>query len=214
MVEKLFKDPSLKNQNSAYLWINCLKFYTVVFIVCQIEGYQKILKQRCRTLIFTSNETFLKNRKRSGTSLPSSFSAWSLEKVFILLYSVNWPNFFVLLKLTLCFWSRRFSYMTKKSGQRFNSRTKIAFKMKYKSFFIFFKEISRYNFFVHTIPHISVSLSLYWKQEIFLRLCILYLRPTIFKNLNNPSLTFTWIKLLLLDQGTFKQKLKRLYGIQ
>ena len=31
VVEKLFLDPSLKNQNWAYLWINSLKFYTVCF---------------------------------------------------------------------------------------------------------------------------------------------------------------------------------------
>ena len=31
MVEKLFPDLFLKNQNRAYLWINGLKFYTVCF---------------------------------------------------------------------------------------------------------------------------------------------------------------------------------------
>ena len=31
VVEKLFTDPFLKNQNWVYLWINNLKFYTVCF---------------------------------------------------------------------------------------------------------------------------------------------------------------------------------------
>ena len=31
VVEKLLPDPFLKNQNWAYLWINCLKLYTVCF---------------------------------------------------------------------------------------------------------------------------------------------------------------------------------------
>ena len=31
VVEKLFPDPFLKNQNGQFLWINSLKFYTVCF---------------------------------------------------------------------------------------------------------------------------------------------------------------------------------------
>ena len=31
MVEKLFPDPFLKNQNWAYIWMSSLKFYTVFF---------------------------------------------------------------------------------------------------------------------------------------------------------------------------------------
>ena len=31
VVEKLVSDSFLKNKNWAYLWINCLKFYTVCF---------------------------------------------------------------------------------------------------------------------------------------------------------------------------------------
>ena len=32
VVEKLFPDPFLKNQNLPYLWINILKFYTVFLL--------------------------------------------------------------------------------------------------------------------------------------------------------------------------------------
>ena len=40
-VYKLFSDPSVKNQNLAYLWINSLKFYTVYFIVSTSRGLSK-----------------------------------------------------------------------------------------------------------------------------------------------------------------------------
>ena len=101
MVEKLFPDPLLKNQNWTYLWtwssiisiiriisiiIISLKFYTLCFIVCQVEGYQHILKLSCKPLAFTSYKAYLKNKKRPGTSLPASVSV---------AYSIHWPNFIV-----------------------------------------------------------------------------------------------------------------------
>ena len=51
-----------------------------VVIICQVEGYQIILKRSCRPFAFTSFKAFLKNKKRSGTSLPALFSAWFLKK--------------------------------------------------------------------------------------------------------------------------------------
>ena len=83
VVEKLFPDPFLKNQNWAYLWINSLKLYSFVFIVCQVEGYRNILKLSRRPLAITSYKAFLKNKKMSGTSLPPSFSARVLKKIFL-----------------------------------------------------------------------------------------------------------------------------------
>ena len=68
VAEKLFPDPSLKNQNGAYPWINSLRFYAV----CQVEGYRNILKLSIRPL---PRKGFLQNKKRSGTSFPASFSA-------------------------------------------------------------------------------------------------------------------------------------------
>ena len=47
----------------------------IIFIVCQADDYQNILKLGCIQLAFTSYEAFLKNKKRSGTSLPDLFSA-------------------------------------------------------------------------------------------------------------------------------------------
>ena len=46
----------------------------LVFVVCQVGGYRNILKLRCITRAFTSNKD-LKTKRRSGTSLPVSFSA-------------------------------------------------------------------------------------------------------------------------------------------
>ena len=92
VVEKLFSGFFLKNKNWAYLWINVLKFIHFVFIVCQVEDYWKWLKLSCRPFALTSYKAFLKNNKRSGTSLPASFSAWFLKKnisVVIFYYLTN-----------------------------------------------------------------------------------------------------------------------------
>ena len=46
-----------------------------VFIVCRVEDYRNMLKLTCRPLALTSYKAFLKNKERSETSLPASFSA-------------------------------------------------------------------------------------------------------------------------------------------
>ena len=52
-----------------------------VFNVCQVEGYRFILKLSCRPLALnTSFKAFLKNKKRSGASLPESFFALCFKK--------------------------------------------------------------------------------------------------------------------------------------
>ena len=54
-----------KFKNWVYIWINSLKFYKDVFIVCQDEGYQNILKLSCSSLAFTSEyKAFYKDKKR------------------------------------------------------------------------------------------------------------------------------------------------------
>ena len=52
-----------------------ISFIHFVFTVCQIEGYQNILKITCRTLAITSEKAFLTSKIRSGTSIPASFSS-------------------------------------------------------------------------------------------------------------------------------------------
>ena len=55
MVEKLFPDPLLQNQNGAYLWINSLKsFIPFVFILCQIGGYLNAMNEENETKLQTT----------------------------------------------------------------------------------------------------------------------------------------------------------------
>ena len=51
-----------------------------VLITCHVEDYRKWLKLSCRPFAFTSYKAILKNKKRSETSLPVSFSTWFLKK--------------------------------------------------------------------------------------------------------------------------------------
>ena len=55
-------------------------FIYFVSIVCQVEDYRKWLKLSRKPFAFTSYKAFIKNKKRSETSLPASFSAWFLKK--------------------------------------------------------------------------------------------------------------------------------------
>ena len=53
-----------------------------VFIICQFEGYLKIMKLTCRPLAFTSYKAFLKNKKRSVKShYKKVLSKKSLQKL-------------------------------------------------------------------------------------------------------------------------------------
>ena len=90
----------LKNQIWAYFWINRLKFYVVCFYWWQVEGYRNILKLSWRPLAFTSYKAFLKNRKRSGISLRTSFSAWFLKKNLSLVIFYELTKFYCLVAFT------------------------------------------------------------------------------------------------------------------
>ena len=55
----------------------------------QVEGYRNKLKVSGRPLAFTSYEAFLKNIKRSGTSVSVTFPTWFLTKnYFVMFYSM------------------------------------------------------------------------------------------------------------------------------
>ena len=56
-------------------YTKCGTVIQFIFILCQVGGYQNILKPRCRPLTFNSFKAFLENKKRPATSLPASFSA-------------------------------------------------------------------------------------------------------------------------------------------
>ena len=52
VVEKLFPDPFLKNQNWAYFWINSLKFYPVYFYCMPRWGLSKYIETKRQTTCF------------------------------------------------------------------------------------------------------------------------------------------------------------------
>ena len=81
-MEKLFPGSFLKNQNCAYLWIKSLKIYTIFLLYAKSRAIKILLKLSWRSLAFTSYKAFKENKKRSGTSLPASFSTWLLNKYF------------------------------------------------------------------------------------------------------------------------------------
>ena len=71
--------PFLKNQNRTHLWIKGLNSYSLFLLNVQVEDYQNI-ETEVLTTCFYFKLSVLKNRKRSGTSLPPSFSALLLKK--------------------------------------------------------------------------------------------------------------------------------------
>ena len=75
VVNKLIPDHFLKIKMKHITGSIVESFIQLVFIDCHVEGYLKILKISYKPLDFTSYKAFLKNKKRSGTSLPASFSA-------------------------------------------------------------------------------------------------------------------------------------------
>ena len=95
VVEKLFPNHFLKNQNWAYFLINGLKFHLVCFhCVAKVKVTKHIETKVVTTGLYLIRD-FLRNKKRSGTSLLASFSVWLLQKII----SINWPNFIVWLTL-------------------------------------------------------------------------------------------------------------------
>ena len=99
LVDILFPDPFLKNQNWTYLWIIEWRFVQFVVIEWQVEDYQSILKLSCRPLAFTSNKSFLLNKKVYGTSPLISFLHYFWRKIFLLLCFITWPNLIIWLPL-------------------------------------------------------------------------------------------------------------------
>ena len=121
-----------------YLLANNLKFFQFVFIDCQVEGYRSISNLTCKLHAFSSYEAFLKYKRRSETSFPTTFFVWLVKKnVYLVIFYylikfhylvafTSWDivqyvycNYLltscdvIILKLTLYFKSSRFFYMTK-----------------------------------------------------------------------------------------------------
>ena len=95
--------PFSKKKNWAYLCIKSLKFYAVCFYhMPSLDIYiiYNILKLSSRPIAFNSFKAFSKktNRGRELVSLPHFLhDFW--RRMFLLLYSINWPNFIVWLPL-------------------------------------------------------------------------------------------------------------------
>ena len=96
VVEKLFLEPSLKIKIEPISGSTAQSFIQFVFIDCQVEDYRSILKLSCRTLAFVSYQASLNNKKRSGTSLPASFSAWCFKKNISLVIFFSLTKFYCL----------------------------------------------------------------------------------------------------------------------
>ena len=91
IIHKMWWEISLKKQNLAYLGINSLKFYSLFLLYVQGEGSRIIWKLRCRPLAFTSDNVFLKNKKRSGTNIPFiSCTTIETRPNFTVFYFTSW----------------------------------------------------------------------------------------------------------------------------
>ena len=61
--------------------------YCLFLLHVQAQGYRDVMTLRCRPLAFTSFEAFSKNKKRSGTSFPASFSAqFFLRNIYLFIF--------------------------------------------------------------------------------------------------------------------------------
>ena len=94
-----------------HIWFICYRMRQILLqllyyyfsIVCQVGDYRKWLKLSCRPFAFTSYKIFLKNKKRSGTSIFASFSAWFFKKNFsvVIFYYLTKFQYLLLLREVL-----------------------------------------------------------------------------------------------------------------
>ena len=89
---------SPKKSKLSYLWINYLKFYTVWFYWMPSWGLSKYIETNLQTTC--CYKAFLKNKNRSGISLPVSFSAWFLKKNISLIIFYYLTKFHCLVAFT------------------------------------------------------------------------------------------------------------------
>ena len=79
MAQKLFSNPFIKHEDWA-IGINSLIFIHFVLLYVQVEGYQNILKLRCRPLAFTSYKAFLKTKRKFGTTQSKNITLLNTRK--------------------------------------------------------------------------------------------------------------------------------------
>ena len=85
VMEKLFPDSLLKNQNGTYLWISNLKFHIVYCYYMPNGRLSNYIETKLQATCSYLAKIF---KTRSGTSLPVSFSAWFSNKniSFVMFY--------------------------------------------------------------------------------------------------------------------------------
>ena len=88
-------NPLLKNQNWGY---RSKVLYCLFILYVQVEGYQSVLKVRCRPLAFTSKKIFEKSWRVLEIVSLSDFLHDFWWKTFLTIYSINWPNYFYFLR--------------------------------------------------------------------------------------------------------------------
>ena len=93
---KQFPDPFLKDQNSTYLWISRLKFYTVCL---PSFGLSKYIETKLQTTSFHLISNFLKLERCLELVFLSHLLHDFRRKDFLVLYSINWSNPIVWLSL-------------------------------------------------------------------------------------------------------------------
>ena len=98
VMEKLVPEPFLENHNWAYLWINRSKFYTPCFYCIASWELSKYIETKLETTFFCLILSIFKNKtlKIKWGQEPVSLSHFLhnfWRKMFLLLYSINWPCF-------------------------------------------------------------------------------------------------------------------------
>ena len=101
--ENLALVPLLKNRNLPYLWISSLKRHD--FIVCASRGVPIYIKTKAlTTFAFTWYKAVLENKRCLELVLLPHFLHDFLRKIFLTLYSINWPNFIAWTLYFLRYW--------------------------------------------------------------------------------------------------------------
>ena len=99
MMEKLFPDLFLKNQNWAYVLINSVKFYTVYFYCISNWGPLKYTEPKLQNTCIYVTCFFVKAKRGLKLVTLSHFLHDFSRKIFLLLYSIAGPTFIAWLPL-------------------------------------------------------------------------------------------------------------------
>ena len=115
--------------------------YSLLLMYVQVENYRNILKLSCRALAFIKFFCFFK-KSLELVSLPDFLhDFW--RKIVLLLYFINWPNVIAWLPLFREILGNTYIVIVNQLDKNLDIlRSKRAFKMKGKAFFIIFKGFS------------------------------------------------------------------------